>query len=436
MDASCWVSPTSLRSPPPVLLVLSLCPQSGLTQKLVKPIVIQPQLSYIPSADGNPTQVRPLQMSSGTETKSSGEVANVEKNKVFEAYTSVMNLATTLFPLWTVIASGVALKSPSSFAWFTTEYFTAALAALMLSMGITLSPADFAKCAKRPNAVFMQFSLCYAMMPVLALVLGKAFGLDSAMLAGMVLVGCINGGQASNLCTYIAKGNVAMSVLMTTATTLGAIFMTPILCKLILGKVVPVDAAGIAYSTIQVVLAPIAVGMSLNKFFPALVKLILPLSPVVGVVSTCLLVGSAVAQTAGPILAAGWSLQVSVLLLHLLGGLVGYFLPRLTGFGEVACRTMAIETAMKSSAFGFLLAKLHFGDYAARVPSAVSVVWMALTGSILAVIWRNIPVQPLETFDRSLLEKYPPFTFKGSFNKLTAIFGGSSDEKDEAAQAS
>jgi BASS family bile acid:Na+ symporter len=79
------------------------------------------------------------------------------------------------------------------------------------------------------------------------------------------------------------------------------------------------------------------------------------------------------------------------MLLHLFGGLVGYWLPRVTGFDEVTSRTMAIETAMKSSAFGFLLAKLHFGDYAARVPSAVSVVWMALTGSILAVIWRYIP---------------------------------------------
>lgn len=80
------------------------------------------------------------------------------------------------------------------------------------------------------------------------------------------------------------------------------------------------------------------------------------------------------------------------MLLHLVGGLVGYWLPKLSGFDEVTSRTMAIETSMKSSAFGFLLAKLHFGDYAARVPSAVSVVWMALTGSILAVIWRYIPV--------------------------------------------
>jgi BASS family bile acid:Na+ symporter len=313
--------------------------------------------------------------------------------KIFDGYVKVAGVATNLFPVWTVLFTGIALKSPTSFSWFTTEYFTAALAALMLSMGITLTPQDFKDVAAKPIPTVMQFSLCYGMMPVLAMLLGKTFKLEPALLAGMVLVGSINGGQASNLCTYIARGNVALSVLMTTATTIGAIVMTPLLCKGLLGAVVPVDAAGIAKSTVEVVLVPIAVGMTLNKFFPKVVDKILPFAPVVGVVSTCLLVASAVAQVADPILNAGISLQIPVLMLHLIGGLVGYFLPRITGFNEVEARTMAIETSMKSSAFGFLLAKLHFGQYAARIPSAVSVVWMALTGSILAVIWRYIPVK-------------------------------------------
>lgn len=172
--------------------------------------------------------------------------------KIFDGYVRAADVATTLFPVWTVICTLIALKSPSSFAWFTTEYFTAGLAALMLSMGITLTPDDFVQVAKEPVSVFMQFALCYGMMPLLAMFLGQAFGIDKALLAGMVLVGSINGGQASNLCTYIAKGNVALSVLMTTATTVGAIFMTPLLCKGLLGAIVPVDAAGIAMSTIQV----------------------------------------------------------------------------------------------------------------------------------------------------------------------------------------
>ena len=122
----------------------------------------------------------------------------------------------------------------------------------MLSMGITLTVDDFKAVAKQPVPTVVQFLLCYGMMPLLALGLGKVMNLSPPLIAGMVLVGSINGGQASNLCTYIAKGNVALSVLMTTATTLGAIFMTPLLCKIMLGAVVPVDAAGIAISTIQV----------------------------------------------------------------------------------------------------------------------------------------------------------------------------------------
>ena len=146
-------------------------------------------------------------------------------------------------------------------------------------------------------------------------------------------------------------------------------------------------------------MAPIAIGMTTNKFFPKFVKAILPISPVVGVISTCLLVASAVAQVSGHILNAGLKLQFPILLLHLLGGVAGFLMPRLTGFDETTSRTMAIETSMKSSAFGFLLAKLHFGSYAARVPSAVSVVWIALTCSLLAVVWRRIPVDDSKTYN-------------------------------------
>jgi len=202
-------------------------------------------------------QASMVAVSRGGASKSSLNMADAAaaeppKKTLFEKYTAAADLATNLFPVWTVLFTAIALKKPTSFDWFTTDEFTGALAALMLSMGITLTPDDFVAVAKEPKSVGVQFTLCYVMMPLLALGLGKLFKLDPALLAGMVLVGSINGGQASNLCTYIAKGNVAMSVLMTTATTIGAIFMTPTICKLLLGSVVPVNAVGIAMSTIQV----------------------------------------------------------------------------------------------------------------------------------------------------------------------------------------
>jgi len=243
-----------------------------------------------------------------TKVESSGERLS---SKLFKVYVSTMRKATNLFPIWTILFSMIALNRPHSFDWFTTLYFTEALEILVLSMGLTLTPQDFVNVLKRPKAVILQFFNCFAVMPLLAYALGMGFGLDQALLAGMVLVGSINGAQASNLCTYIAKGNVALSVVMTTLSTVGTIVMTPLLCKSLLGTIVPVDAYGIARSTVTVVLAPLAVGMTLKKCVPKFVKLILPLAPLVGVFATCLLVSSAVAQVAEPFLGAGLTLQVS-----------------------------------------------------------------------------------------------------------------------------
>jgi BASS family bile acid:Na+ symporter len=355
-------------------------------------------------------------------------------------------LFSNLFPLWTVLSAGTALKAPQTLAWFTTSYFTAALAMLMLSMGITLTVDDFKRVLSRPGPVGVGFLLCYAMMPLLALGIAKALALPPPLTAGLVLIGCINGGQASNLCAYIARGDVALSVIMTTSTTVGTpraastrtdplrrarharaarrlsasgprgassrarapapplrppaspphpprcpagvLCMTPLLCQWLLGTMVPVDARGIAESTAQVVLAPIVLGMGLNKAFPKAVKKIEPFCPIVGVIATCLLVGSSVAQVAGPILNAGLPLQLAAMLLHAVGGLASYLIFKACKYDETISRTAAIETSMKSSAFGFLLAKLHFGEYLVRVPAAVSVVWMAIIGSSLAVMFR------------------------------------------------
>merc|ERR1719238_2157796 len=196
--------------------------------------------------------------------------------------------------------------------------------------------------------MLLGFAACYVLMPAMALGLSKMLALSPALTAGMVLVGSINGGQASNLCAYIANGDVALSVLMTTVTTVGAIFMTPLLCKVLLGTLVPVDAVGVAISTIQVVLIPIVVGMLTNAKFPKAVKAVEPFSPIVGVLCTCVLVGSAVAQCSAPILAAGLKLQVAAALLHIFGGLVAYFGCKPLGYSETTCRTVAIETSMKS----------------------------------------------------------------------------------------
>lgn len=315
------------------------------------------------------------------------EVAIVEESSFKKFSTTFCNL----FALWLAMAAVAALKAPVTFTWVKSSYFTGLLGLLMFSVGITTTIDDFKACLKRPGAVAINFISCYGIMPVLAFAIAKAIGAEGAILAGLVLVGSINGGQASNLCTLIAGGDVALSVLMTTSTTLGCIFMTPLICKLVLGAVVPVDAMGIVVSTFQVVLAPIFLGVGMNTLAPDFCKKVAPFTPVIGVIATVLLVGASVAKCANPILGAGIPLQLGCLLLHLIGGILGYFATQAVGYDEKTCRTVAIETAMKSSAFGFLLASLHFGVFNVRVPSAVSVVWMAIVGSVLAVYWKGKP---------------------------------------------
>lgn len=299
----------------------------------------------------------------------------------------------SLFPVWLTAASFIAAWKPNLFLWLTTDYFTAGLAILMLSMGITLTIEDFQRVATQPGPVAFNFLACYGIMPALGLLIGKLFGFSNAFVAGLVLVGATNGGQASNLCTYIARGDVALSVLMTTSTTLGCLFMTPLICKQVLGAVIPVDAWGIAVSTFQVVLLPILLGVTLNKFAPKACRKVEPFCPIVGIVSTVFLVGASIAKCADQIVAGGMTLQLACFSFHLVGGLLGYIGCKIAKYNETIARTTAIETSMKSSAFSFLLATLHFGDPAVRIIPAISVVWMAVIGSSMAVFWKNIPVQ-------------------------------------------
>ena len=310
-----------------------------------------------------------------------------------DSFSKFSAVFSNLFPLWTVLSAALALTKPAFFNFMTTPTITFCLALLMFSMGITLTVDDFLRVFKKPDVIGLGFLYCYGVMPALAFFIGNAIGLSGPLLAGLILVGSINGGQASNLCAYIAKGDVALSVLMTTATTIGCIFMTPLICKLALGAIVDVNAIGMAISTIKVVLVPVVLGVTLNKVTPKTCRTVEPFCPIVGVIMTVILVGGSVAQCADGILNAGVKLQIAAFMLHLLGGVLGYWGMKVFKYSETTCRTCAIETAMKSSAFGFLLASLHFPEFLVRVPSAVSVVWMAVMGSMMAVVWRFIPVE-------------------------------------------
>lgn len=300
---------------------------------------------------------------------------------------------TTLFPVWVCVGVLVGVARPSAVTWFTSDLFTVALGFLMLSMGLTLRIQDFKDCVARPFPVLVGFLAQYLVKPMLGFTLGKALGLSPPLATGLILVSCCPGGQSSNVATYIANGDVALSVLMTTASTLGAIAMTPLLTKVLAGTLVPVDAMGLAMSTVQVVLLPTVIGVMLNELAPKTVRKITPILPLAGVLLTTILTASPVGQSAAVLRVNGLKLLLPTFLLHAIAFPLGYLFSRFFRFSEKESRTVSIETGMQSSALGFLLAQKHFSDPLVMVPSAVSVLFQAGLGSALAALWRNVPIK-------------------------------------------
>ncbi|CAI5514666.1 unnamed protein product [Closterium sp. Naga37s-1] len=283
----------------------------------------------------------------------------------------------------------------------------------MLSMGLTLTFEDFRRCLRNPWTVGVGFIAQYCIKPILGYAIALALKLPAPLATGLILVSCCPGGQASNVATYISRGNVALSVLMTTASTIGAIFMTPFLTKVLAGQLVPVDAKGLALSTFQVVLVPTICGVLANEFFNDITKKITFFTPLVGVVLTTLLCASPIGQVAEVLKAQGAQLILPVAALHAFAFALGYFLSKIFNFSESTSRTISIECGMQSSALGFLLAQKHFSNPLVAVPSAVSVVFMARarlhhTGEGRT---RYIPFPPFTCRPYSLLPPKPSLPY-------------------------
>nr|CAD1823915.1 unnamed protein product [Ananas comosus var. bracteatus] len=329
------------------------------------------------------------------EANVSGNVPDSAPAKLSQ-YEKIVELLTTLFPVWVILGTIIGIYKPSAVTWLETDLFTVGLGFLMLSMGLTLTFEDFRRCMRNPWTVGVGFLAQYMIKPMLGFVIAMSLKLSAPLATGLILVSCCPGGQASNVATYISKGNVALSVLMTTCSTIGAIVMTPLLTKLLAGQLVPVDAAGLAISTFQVVLVPTIVGglniLIVARIFPKFTERIITLTPLIGVILTTLLCASPIGQVSEVLKAQGAQLIVPVALLHAAAFALGYWLSRFSSFGESTSRTISIECGMQSSALGFLLAQKHFTNPLVAVPSAVSVVCMALGGSALAVFWRNRPI--------------------------------------------
>lgn len=289
------------------------------------------------------------------------------------------------FAVIVVIAAGIALALPGTFAPLSpaTPWL---LAVIMLGMGMTLRPVDFVVIAKRPWAVLLGVSAQFLLMPVLGFVLALAFQLPPMLAVGMVLVGSSPGGTASNVMVYLARGDTALSVAMTTLSTLIAPLLTPLLVLALAGQFLPVSAGELVVSIVQVVLVPVVVGLLLRRFVPRLIERLLDVLPLISVAGITLVVMAVVAGSADTIISVGLLIIVAVIIHNALGIGLGYGVAKICQLDVSGRRAVAIEVGMQNSGLAATLAATHFNP-AAALPAAVFSVWHNISGSLLAGYW-------------------------------------------------
>ncbi|XP_002263202.1 probable sodium/metabolite cotransporter BASS2, chloroplastic [Vitis vinifera] len=330
---------------------------------------------------------------------------------------NMLSTAASLYPLYVTAGGVVACVKPSVFAWFVEKgpaSYSLSLGLIMLSMGITLKLRDFFNLLiQRPFSILFGCVAQYTIMPSFGLIISKALGLSPSLTVGLILLACCPGGTASNVVTLIARGDVPLSIVMTICTTFGAVLLTPLLTKILAGAYVPVNAANLSISTLQVVVGPILLGSYIQSRFPELVKAVTPFAPLFAVLASSLLacsvfsenvvrlkssmVSASLASDVSPLLCIQSLLSgelglviLSVLLLHFAGFFVGYTAAAIAGFGERQRRAISVEVGMQNSSLGVVLATSHFPSPMVALPPAMSAVIMNIMGSSLGFFWRYI----------------------------------------------
>ena len=288
-----------------------------------------------------------------------------------------------------VLAAAVlALAFPSVLQQVPTTVINPLLGVIMFGMGLTLNLNDFKIVFSRPKDVIIGCLAQFTIMPLLAWGLSRAFQLDEALALGVVLVGCCPGGTASNVITYLAKGDLALSVGMTGVSTLLAPLLTPLLTWALAGKGVDVDVAGMLLSILWVVILPIVVGLTVKGLWPKFTEKVTDCLPAFSSVAIALIVAIIIAANASKLLTGGLLIVIVVVLHNLCGLSLGYLIGRLLGLSEPKKRAISIEVGMQNSGLASSLATLHFAAYPlATIPGAIFSVWHYISGAMVARLY-------------------------------------------------
>ncbi|PFG39286.1 BASS family bile acid:Na+ symporter [Georgenia soli] len=301
-------------------------------------------------------------------------------------------VAVTLFPLLILAGAGIAFLRPGTFTPLG-DAINPLLGVIMFGMGLTLTLPDFRLVVTRPVPVLLGVVAQYSIMPLLGLGVSWVLQLPPELAAGVILVGCAPGGTASNVVTYLAKGDTALSVTMTSVSTLLAPLLTPVLTLWLAGQYMPVDGVGMAKSILQIVLVPVALGLVVRALLPRVVTRALPVLPWISVIAITLVVVAVVSRSADKIVEAGLLVLAAVVLHNCLGYAIGYGFAAVTKQPERVRRTVAVEVGMQNSGLAAGLAATYFGPLAA-LPGAVFSVWHNVSGAILAAVLRRRPLAP------------------------------------------
>lgn len=289
------------------------------------------------------------------------------------------------FAFWVLVAAGLAIWIPEYFTWIG-GYITILLGIVMFGMGMTLKLDDFKLILQHPKGVIIGIVSQFVIMPLLAFALAKVFNLPPEVAVGVILVGCCPGGTSSNVMTFLAKGNTALSVTITSCTTLLAPFVTPALIYLLASEWLPVSFMAMFMSVIKVVLIPIILGIIAQFLFKPLVAKSVDILPTVSVVAIVMIVAAVVSGSRDKILETGLIIFAIVILHNGLGYLLGYLVAKLFKLKYDDQKAISIEVGMQNSGLGAQLAMAHF-DPVSAVPSAIFSFWHNISGPILATYW-------------------------------------------------
>ena len=298
------------------------------------------------------------------------------------------NLTVKIFPLCAVLISVFAYFCPGVLGKF--DYtIVPLLAIIMLGMGSTLSVNDFLPAVKRPKAVLIGMVLQFTVMPLGAFVIGKILNLPDNMFIGLVMTGAVAGGTASNVITYLAGGDVALSITMTACSTVAGIVLTPLISTLYLQQTVAVPAWAMLKSILLVVALPVSLGLIINRIMQKKRQILEKVCPVVSAAGIVLVIGVIMSLNSNNLKNCGVMVFLAVILHNIFGIATGYFIAKLLKCDRRTAITIAIEVGMQNSGLAAALSKQFFG-IAAALPGAVFSVWHNISGSIFAAISKRL----------------------------------------------